>query len=58
MYFDLPEGAPIFLMREFVDGNDKELPDPFGQSLEVYRECRDRMTDALPSLLTWVEKNL
>ena len=58
MYFDLPEGAPIFLMREFVDGNDKELPDPFGQSLEVYRECRDRMKDSLPSLLAWVEKNL
>ncbi len=58
MYFDLPEGAPIFLMREFVDGNEKELPDPFGQSLEVYRECRDRMQDSLPSLLAWVEKNL
>jgi protein-tyrosine-phosphatase len=58
MYFDLPEGAPIFLMREFVDGNDKELPDPYGQSLEVYRECRDRMEDSLPSLLAWVEKNL
>jgi protein-tyrosine-phosphatase len=57
MYFDLPEGAPIFLMREFVDGNDKELPDPYGQSLEVYRECRDRMEDSLPSLLAWVEKN-
>ena len=58
MYFDLPEGAPIFLMREFADGNDNELPDPFGQNLEVYRECRDRMKDALPSLLAWVEKNL
>ena len=58
MYFDLPDGAPIFLMREFVDGNEKELPDPFGQSLEVYRECRDRMQDSLPSLLAWVEKNL
>ena len=58
MYFDLPDGAPIFLMREFVDGNEKELPDPFGQSLEVYRECRDRMQDSLPSLLSWVEKNL
>jgi protein-tyrosine-phosphatase len=45
-------------MREFVDGNDKELPDPFGQSLEVYRECRDRMKNSLPSLLAWVEKNL
>ena len=58
MYFELPDDAPVFLMREFVNAVDKELPDPFGQSLEVYRECRDKMKEALPSLLEWVEKNL
>ena len=35
-----------------------ELPDPFGQDIEVYRSCRDHMKEALPSLLEWVEKNL
>ncbi|MFP6854828.1 MAG: low molecular weight protein arginine phosphatase [Opitutales bacterium] len=59
MYFELPDDAPVFLMREFVEGaEDKELPDPFGQSLAVYRECRDKMVESLPSLLAWVENNL
>ena len=58
MYFDLPEKTQIFLMREFIQDGSKELPDPFGQSLEVYRDCRENMKEALPSLLNWVEKNL
>ncbi len=58
MYYELPEDAPIFLMREFVEEGSRELPDPYGQSLEVYRACREDMRDALPSLLNWVEKNL
>jgi protein-tyrosine phosphatase len=58
MYFDLPQGYPIFLMREFVEGESKELPDPYGQDIEVYRQCRDRMAEAMPTLINWVEKNL
>lgn len=58
MYFELPEGYPIFLMCEFTEGESKELPDPFGQDIDVYRQCRDRMIEALPSLINWVEKNL
>ncbi|MDA1078494.1 MAG: low molecular weight protein arginine phosphatase [Verrucomicrobia bacterium] len=58
MYFDLPQGYPIFLMREFLEEGSKELPDPYGQDIEVYRECRDRMLEAIPSLMNWVEKNL
>ena len=58
MYFDLPEQTQIFLMREFVEEGSKELPDPFGQSIEIYRDCRENMKQALPSLLNWVEKNL
>ncbi|MFP6901019.1 MAG: low molecular weight protein arginine phosphatase [Opitutales bacterium] len=59
MYFELPENAPIYLMREFVEGaDDKELPDPFGHELNVYRQCRDKMIEALPPILEWVEKNL
>ena len=45
-------------MREFVEGGTKELPDPYGQDIEVYRECRDRMKESLPYLLNWVEKTL
>lgn len=58
MYFEVPESTSIFLMREFVEGGTKELPDPYGQDIEVYRECRDRMKESLPSLLNWVEKTL
>ena len=58
MYFDLPENAPVFLMREFVeDAEDKELPDPFGQDLATYKVCRDKMVESLPSILKWVEEN-
>ena len=58
MYFELPEDAPIFLMREFLNQENKELPDPYGQSIEVYRKCRDEMKESIPSLLQWVEINL
>jgi protein-tyrosine-phosphatase len=58
MYFELPKGYPIFLMREFMDEGNKELPDPYGQDIEVYRNCRDHMLEAIPSLINWVEKNL
>jgi protein-tyrosine phosphatase len=58
MYFDLPQGYPIFLMREFIKDGSKELPDPFGQDISVYRQCREHMLEAMPSIIKWVEKNL
>ena len=58
MYFELPENSPVFLMREFLEQGPAELPDPYGQSMEVYRACREDMKEALPSLINWVEKNL
>ena len=58
MYFELPENSPVFLMREFAEQGPKELPDPYGQGMEVYRACRENMKEALPSIINWVEKNL
>jgi protein-tyrosine-phosphatase len=58
MYFELPQGYPIYLMREFIEGQSKELPDPYGQDIDVYRQCRDRMLESIPSLINWVEINL
>ena len=52
------KNSPVFLMREFIEGGTRELPDPFGQDIDIYRNCRDDMIDALPSLINWVEKNL
>jgi RpiB/LacA/LacB family sugar-phosphate isomerase len=43
----------IFLLREFMPPNDRsnrEIPDPFGQSLEAYRACRNQIRDALKPL--------
>ena len=34
MYFDLPPGYPIFLMREFVEEGSKELPIHTGRILK------------------------
>jgi len=45
-------------MREFVKDGNTELPDPFGQDISVYRQCRDHMIESMPSLIKWVEKNL
>ena len=40
MYFEVPEKTSIFLMREFMDSGSKELPDPYGQDIEVYEVQR------------------
>jgi protein-tyrosine phosphatase len=58
MYFDLPKTTQVFLMREFMEGENKELPDPYGQNIDIYRDCRENMKESIPSLLNWVEKNL
>lgn len=29
----------IFTLKEYVDGKSRDIPDPFGQSAEVYRKC-------------------
>jgi protein-tyrosine-phosphatase len=50
------ERAPerLFLMREFVAGGDRDLPDPFGMNLAAYEASRDAMVEAVPSLLAYL----
>jgi len=46
-----------FLLREFetdLPVMEREVPDPIGQSKEMYRECRDQIRAALPRLLDLV----
>jgi glycine hydroxymethyltransferase len=46
-----------FLLREFeteLPVMERELPDPIGQSREIYRECRNQIRAALPRLLDLV----
>ncbi len=48
-----------FLLREFDDtleGFEKDIPDPIGESLEVYRECRDRIEQGICSVLRYLDQ--
>lgn len=54
-YPKLPERVHLF--REFMpEGNDLEIPDPFGQNYSAYSECFDSMVEAIPSLLDYLRK--
>lgn len=46
-----------FLVREFDESStgSPDVPDPIGQSLEMYRRCRDAIQRALPSVLQFVD---
>jgi len=48
-----------FLVREFeesIAGENKDIADPIGQPLEVYRRTRDQIRDALPSLIVFMDQ--
>lgn len=51
-----PAPKHVYLFREFMpQGEDKEIPDPFGGPLRVYELCRDEMVEAIPSLLEFLK---
>ncbi len=57
MFF--PEAAEkTFLLREFQPGKPGALdvPDPIGQGLEAYLQCRDTIHAALPSVLNFIDQ--
>tara|TARA_R110000850_G_scaffold30303_27_gene83607 strand:+ start:215 stop:649 length:435 start_codon:yes stop_codon:yes gene_type:complete len=45
-----------FVLREFVaeEGYDLEVPDPIGGDLAEYRETRDLIQEAMPSILRFI----
>jgi RpiB/LacA/LacB family sugar-phosphate isomerase len=48
-----------FLLREFDDtleSFEKDIPDPIGEGLEVYRECRDKIEQGIVSMLRYLEQ--
>jgi RpiB/LacA/LacB family sugar-phosphate isomerase len=48
-----------FLVREFEGaraGENKDIADPIGQSIEIYRRTRDQIRDALPSLIVFIDQ--
>ncbi len=51
------ERPNIFLMREFLpDSEFKDIPDPYGMSVDAYIQCRDAMVEAIPSILEFLRK--
>ncbi|MCG8528346.1 MAG: low molecular weight protein arginine phosphatase [Opitutales bacterium] len=46
------------LMRDWVEGNQKNIPDPFGGGVDEYLECRDAMVEAIPGLIAYLENEL
>ncbi len=55
-----PEAAEkTFLVCEFMDGidpNNVDVPDPIGYGIDVYFRCRDKIKEALPSILAFIDQ--
>ena len=50
---------PIYLLREFLpEETNKDIVDPFGSSLETYKDCRDSIVEAIPSIIEFLKKDL
>jgi RpiB/LacA/LacB family sugar-phosphate isomerase len=60
MFF--PEAAEkTFLVRQFDESardENPDVPDPIGMGLEAYLETRDTLQRAIPSLVSFIEKDL
>jgi len=56
-----PQAAEkTFLLRDFDDSlplHEREVADPLGGTLEIYRLCRDQIRDGIDSLLNSIQKN-
>ena len=56
-----PQAAEkTFLLRDFDDSlplHEREVADPLGGTLEIYRLCRDQISDGIDSLLNSIQKN-
>lgn len=50
-----PPPQHVYLIREFLPGADKEIPDPYGGPLKVYEQCRDEMVEAIPSIIAFLK---
>ncbi len=44
----------VHLMGEFVQNEDRDIPDPFGSNLQAYESCRDNMVEAIPSIVAYL----
>ena len=57
LHFQNP-GTPIHLVREFMEGEDIQIPDPYGMDIRAYEATRDSIVEAVPSLIRHLESRL
>ena len=48
--------VPVLLWREAMNGN-RQIPDPFGYDIEVYRRCRTSIEEAVPYWVEYAKKH-
>ena len=48
----------VFIVREFEDGEiiGRDISDPIGQPVEIYRRTRDQIAKAIPSILAFINQ--
>lgn len=44
----------IFLVREWMNSDSPDIPDPFGGDVRSYAHCRDSIVEAIPSVLEFL----
>lgn len=49
--------TPVFRFREWVEGGNREVPDPFGGPLDLYVETRDVLAEAIPSIIKYLKSH-
>lgn len=53
-YPNLPER--VHLLRGFLgEGEDDQIPDPYGQDFDAYNACLDSMIEAIPSVVKYLK---
>ena len=55
-YPNLP--VRVHLFREFIQGADPEIPDPYGQNFDAYKACFDSMVEAIPSIVQYLRNEV
>jgi protein-tyrosine-phosphatase len=47
----------VHLFREFIEGDQyPQIPDPYGQDYDAYKECLDSMIEAIPSIVAYLKR--
>ncbi|MEX0323315.1 MAG: low molecular weight protein arginine phosphatase [Puniceicoccaceae bacterium] len=47
--------VPVFRFREWIASGPKEVPDPFCGPLELYKDTRDSLAEAVPSIINFLK---